>query len=938
MRTPLRVAFLTCLLAAPSLAQDAPPAPPPAPPAEAAEARAFWTPAELAQIDAGLHLVNCTRKDLAFQKQPIDDPFRLSVVRRSLDDPLSVGAEADAWDAVVRRGVASEIVGAARDATDVQSFRSPPNPPAPWDRPAGVPVALMEWIEQTLAVVVADAGPATAQQLHSFGKEMPSFVKKARATQIERPEVTIDAPDMADADFLAKAKGLHRASMFERSSAAVAEVERLVAALRASDWSPAPGEPIRATSPDGEIAIYGRGDDVHPADETAVLVIDLGGNDTWMRGAWADVLANRPAAIAIDLAGDDLYVGAHDLSFGAALGGFAIQWDAAGNDTYRAGSLSCGAAILGVGVLVDEGGDDLFRVKDFGLGAGAFGVGVLLKRGGNDSYHADLFGQGFASTWGCGVLADLGGNDVYDAGGAHLHAPLYRDRYQALSQGFSIGMRPDASGGVGVLVDVSGNDRYATDIYGQGSSYWYSLGLLIDDEGHDTYAGVHYCQGTGIHLSAGMLLDRAGNDSYYTLNGVGVGGAHDYAVGFLVDRAGDDHYAGSGGSQGGALTNSVAILLDAAGDDGYTAVRGGSQGSASPARGTGGIGLMLDGGGADVYSEKTRDAAAWTRDFYGAGIDAPSAELAGGDPQAAAITQEAAEARVAAEGMAPTGGAGPVWDLDRLWKLASQWEVNDNRIVVPIARARLWDLGAPALARALERIATKDGLEFRAVESTCAKFRDEAVPLLVVKTSDADPLVRGGAVRVLTTLKAPEAFDRFAVLLDTDEPNRGAVLAGLAALKKAPPAVAALLRAPKERVGVQAALCLGGVGDAEAIAALVGAIGPETAFPVRIAAVEQLGALGDAAVPALAEVAIGGAGASMKRRNALRALGKTGRAGAITAVTACLTDADRGVRLSALEAARDLDGKLEGEAKTALAAAVAAARAAETDADLRRWR
>ncbi len=928
------------LLAAGAAAQD--PGAPPRRADGADEAIGFWTPEELARIDAGLHLVNCTRKDLAFQKQPIDDPFRLSIVRRSLDDPLSVGSAAQAWDTLLRRGVASEIVAAARAATDVPSQKSAPNPPAPWDRPAGIPSALMERIEHTLAVVVTDAGPATAQQLHSFGKDLPSFVKKARATQIERPEVAIDAPDMADAAFLAKVKGLDRATMFEFSADAVVEIEKLVAVLRASDWSPEPNAPVRALSPDGEIAIYGRGDDVHPADETAVLVIDLGGNDTWMRGAWADVLANRPAGIAIDLAGDDLYLGAHDLSFGGALGGFAIQWDAAGNDTYRGGSLSCGAAILGVGVLVDEGGDDLFRVKDFGLGAGAFGAGVLLKRGGNDSYHADLFGQGFASTWGCGVLADLGGNDVYDAGGAHLHEPLYRDRYQALSQGFSIGMRPDASGGVGVLVDVAGNDRYTTDIYGQGSSYWYSLGLLIDDDGHDTYAGVHYCQGTGIHLSAGMLLDRAGNDSYYCLNGVGIGGAHDFAVGFLVDRAGDDHYAGSGGSQGGALTNSVAMLIDGAGDDGYMAVRGGSQGSASPARGTGGIGLLLDGGGADAYSEKTRDGTAWTRDIYGAGVDTPSVVVAGGEPQAAAITQEAAEAKVDAEGKVAKEGGEPAWDLDKLWTLSSAWEVNDNRIVVPIARARLWDLGAPALARAIERLATKDGLEFRAVETTCERFRAEALPLLLAKTEDGDPLVRGGAIRVLTTLKAPEAFDRFAALLGSDETNRGAILAGLAALKKAPPAVAALLRAPKERVGVQAALCLGGVAaataDADAIAALVGAIGPETAFPVRIAAVEQLGAIGDAAVVPLAKLAADAAAPSMTRRNALRALGKTGRPGAARAVAACLTDADRGVRLSALEAARDLDGKLEGDAKAALASAVSAARTTETDENLRRWR
>src|SRR5207245_1331133 len=175
----------------------------------------------------------------------------------------------------------------------------------------------------------------------------------------------------------------------------------------------------------------------------------------------------------------------------------------------------------------------------------------------NDLYHADLFGQGFASTWGCGVLVDLAGNDVYDAGGVHSDAPLHRDRTQSLSQGFAIGMRPDASGGVGVLVDVAGNDRYLADIYGQGASYWFSLGLLIADHG-----------------------------------------------------------------------------------------------SAAPARDTGGIGLLLDAGGADVYSEPLRDGKVWTDGLVGAGIDDPTPPDAApaSDPMGAAISKEAAAAAVDKDG------------------------------------------------------------------------------------------------------------------------------------------------------------------------------------------------------------------------------------------------------------------------------------------------
>ena len=36
---------------------------------------------QLRRIDEGLDVLNCTRKDLGFQKRPIDDPFRLPRLR-----------------------------------------------------------------------------------------------------------------------------------------------------------------------------------------------------------------------------------------------------------------------------------------------------------------------------------------------------------------------------------------------------------------------------------------------------------------------------------------------------------------------------------------------------------------------------------------------------------------------------------------------------------------------------------------------------------------------------------------------------------------------------------------------------------------------------------------------------------------------------------------
>ena len=74
-------------------------------PAAPVDVPGFWTADELRRIDEGLDVLNCTRKDLGFQKRPIDDPFRLPVVNQILDDPLSIGPVAAEWDANARASV-----------------------------------------------------------------------------------------------------------------------------------------------------------------------------------------------------------------------------------------------------------------------------------------------------------------------------------------------------------------------------------------------------------------------------------------------------------------------------------------------------------------------------------------------------------------------------------------------------------------------------------------------------------------------------------------------------------------------------------------------------------------------------------------------------------------------------------------------------------------
>jgi HEAT repeat protein len=908
------------------------------PKSEAPDSTGFWTAAELDLLDRGLDAINATRADLAFQKRPIDDPFRLAVVNRALDDPLSVGREAQAWDDAAKIGkpidilvcACLQLVGNNRRSFIVFPSEDPPEV-APFHGLVVRQVANTRFLCGHLAGTI---------------KGDPALLKKALLSQVEKPGWAIDAPDMPDGQFLENMgrmeSGINESC--QHAGALLDEISCFVGVLREPGAFDAAWKGVlRLDAPEGRVVIYGTGDDAHDeaADADAVLVIDLGGNDTWTRGASASVLKNRPVCVCIDLAGNDRYVGREDLSFGAALGGVAIQWDCAGDDLYDAGHCSLGAGICGVGILVDEGGDDVYRCRDFGIGAGAFGIGVFLDKGGNDLYHCDLYGEGFASTRGCGVLVDMDGNDVYDAGGVHVHAPLYADRHQSLSQGFSIGMRPDASGGVGVLVDLKGNDRYMADIYGQGASYWYSLGILVDDDGNDTYNLGQYGQGSGIHLSAGILVDRAGSDLYYLKNGVGMGGAHDYAVGMLVDRGGDDYYAGSGGTQGGALTNSVAILLDGGGNDGYAAVQEGAQGYASPARGTGGIGLLLDAGGKDVHTERERDETVWTKELMGAGVDELSPPAAGGvgDPGTTTMTPEKAKEAVDRDGMVDGPDGKRVDDLEKLWAVASRWEVGDERVIVPIARERLVALGTPALEKALARVGDKQGLEFRNCQAVFAKFPKEVVvPRLVERSKDADVWVRRRSVTALADLRDEAAMPRLLEMLEKDAEVRSTVLGALSGMKKAPPQVAGYLRSPKEADGVQAVLCLAAVGDEAAVQALLGALGHDHAYPVRLAAMDRLGAMGAAAVPALTAFAGDAARPVPARRNALRALGRTKDPGAVPPVVLALTDAERGLRLSAIQAAGDLAKDVGPEIAKTLSDAVAAARAKETDPFLKRVR
>jgi hypothetical protein len=363
----------------------------------------------------------------------------------------------------------------------------------------------------------------------------------------------------------------------------------------------------------GKVVIGGTGPNTYEGDDF-IGIIDLGGDDVY-RGRVAcgiGLEGHAPISFVLDLSGNDRYEGG-DFTQGFGFLGVGILHDlGGGDDYYSAGFCAQGCGLCGYGELYDDGGNDQYRADSGAQGAGCFGYGQLTDVAGNDTYYGARFVQGFAQVMGVGVLTDGAGNDTYYAGGKYLHQPLWNDHYQSLSQGFAIGNRNDAGvgtgGGVALLLDEGdGNDFYSADIYGQGSSYWYSLGFLVDTGGNDVYTLGQYGQGAGIHLSAAGLFDLKGNDAYTMTIGLGQGAAHDWAVGWLIDRAGNDVYQGNG--QGMGLNFSVGILLDCAGDDSHSAIGDGSIGKGT----NNDISLLLDLAGSDTYGPKEIRDGQFTR-------------------------------------------------------------------------------------------------------------------------------------------------------------------------------------------------------------------------------------------------------------------------------------------------------------------------------------
>lgn len=363
--------------------------------------------------------------------------------------------------------------------------------------------------------------------------------------------------------------------------------------------------------------VGGPGNDYYSGDYK--VIIDVGGDDVY--DLTYDIEHPHPVII-IDLSGNDRYRGESDFTLGSGAFSAGILLDFGGDDQYVGKSFSIGSAYFGFGLLYDAEGDDFYSGDTHVEGAASFGLGLLIDEGGRDIYSGALHAQGFGFVSGYGMIFEMDGSDSYYAGGKYKDYGRYEDHYLSLSQGFGFGMRPWLSGGVGAIIDLKGNDTFDSDIFAQGTGYWWGMGILFNGEGRDNYQSFQYAQGCATHMALGILIDNSGSDVYQG-KGLMQGVGHDYACGIILDRGGNDSYEAYDLSQGAGSANGAGALIDNNGDDRYFVKnKANTQGYGNPRRNFGSIGLFIDLGGADQYWGNGADNFYWkTKSKWGGGID-----------------------------------------------------------------------------------------------------------------------------------------------------------------------------------------------------------------------------------------------------------------------------------------------------------------------------
>lgn len=780
-------------------------------------------PEDRVAVLQALSAADMTVADLSWQKDYVQadgvrrDPWRLPGIEGLLNAPLTVPDDAARWSGGLS-AAQGDPLAALQLAIRALGIEVPP--------PATVvtgcqPAEKRAWkqLDPQIRQAVCDLVTVSAATPR---RASPGWVP-AEVEDTIRTSLSPDGEDAWDATeaqrrtraLLASLDGIDlrgRLSQAEAGLAELLDLERKLPALPAEAW---PAQLQRLTFGDRVVEIGSPGADAF----SAPLTLDPGGDDTHQDPECDGLSAH------LDLAGDDTWRGDTG-ALGGAVGGVSLLVDLAGNDTYRAGKASLGAGVGGAGVLVDRAGDDSYRGVATTQGAGVIGVGLLMDGAGTDTYDAAAYAQGYAGVRGVGALWEGGGDDLYRAGGTYPDMPTRLPEHTlSLSQGFSIGLRPDAGGGLGLLLDEAGNDAYDADLFAQGCSYWFSRGYLIDRSGNDRYHTFQYGQGSGIHLSVGGLFDLAGQDAY-TGGNIVQGSSHDLSVGWLIDRSGDDLYIGNSTAQAGSLTNSATFLLDAAGDDAYLYRQPASRGMGRYDRNMGSVGVFVDVAGDDRYDEHMHQDAVERPWAWGVVVD-DSNLLPPPDPE----TPPPALRPLHAPGPDPASSR-PQPDAQALADLAAADSVDcKDPPACEKARADLAKGGPETFARllpALPRDILQEGYTLDAVfRLTRSPDNDPKLRQILLDHLAAGPAYP--AERWLVGWLADLGLDPagtaalLAPLAKDESPRlRNAVATALLTWKIAPPILDDLLRDPDEGVRAVSALALGaGGGSPERLVALL---------------------------------------------------------------------------------------------------------------------
>lgn len=482
------------------------------------------------------------------------------------------------------------------------------------DVPTDLAAALIPIVEAAALAAAArdEAFAAYTGDLAGLYEEAPTLILR------HADGVQMNPGDPATWEFLAR--GMDYPRLYSAAASLALTIERadLARFAGSKDFD------VNIQTPLGRVLISDANADVHESSsyrDPLLLLVDTGGDDTYLVPAGATVRSYAPIAVSVDLDGSDEYAYEEDPDSrdgkrlvsdewgrflettddgpvsssmverqGAARLGVGLLFDLGGDDDrYRSLRMSQGFGALGVGVLYDDGGNDIYNAEATAQGSALFGIGLLIDGGGDDTHASYTQSQGFAYVYGFGGLYDHDGDDAYlcDVGDPALGGdPLYGSPQlpgagnSSFCQGAGWGRRDDfsgtyMSGGIGVLRDAAGNDRYQASVFGIGSAYWFGTGILDDEAGDDTYDGLWYVEGSGAHFALDVLRDGDGNDLYNAnipphATSMGVG--HDYTVSFQLDLGGDDIYTAPGLSLGSGNANGFGFLFNLGGNDTYLAV------------------------------------------------------------------------------------------------------------------------------------------------------------------------------------------------------------------------------------------------------------------------------------------------------------------------------------------------------------------------------